>query len=57
MQDVAKRLDVSTGLIHYHFDNKDALLSAAFQLAADATSSGSNASWATSRGRSPSCCG
>ena len=35
MQDVAKRLDVSTGLIHYHFDNKDALLSAAFQLAAE----------------------
>ena len=35
VQDVAKRLDVSTGLIHYHFDNKDALLSAAFQLAAE----------------------
>ena len=34
VQDVARRLGVSTGLIHYHFDNKDALLSAAFQHAA-----------------------
>jgi AcrR family transcriptional regulator len=34
VQDVAKRLGVSTGLIHYHFDNKDALLSAAFDHAA-----------------------
>jgi AcrR family transcriptional regulator len=34
VQDVAKRLNVSTGLIHYHFDNKDALLSAAFDHAA-----------------------
>ncbi len=34
VQDVAKRLGVSTGLIHYHFDSKDALLSAAFEHAA-----------------------
>jgi len=34
VQDVADRIGVSTGLIHYHFDNKDALLSAAFHHAA-----------------------
>jgi AcrR family transcriptional regulator len=34
VQDVAARLGVSTGLIHYHFDSKDALLSAAFLHAA-----------------------
>ena len=35
MQDVAQRLGVSTGLIHYHFDYKDALLAAAFEHAAE----------------------
>ena len=35
VQDVASALGVSTGLIHYHFDNKDALLSAAFHHAAE----------------------
>jgi AcrR family transcriptional regulator len=34
VQDVARQVGVSTGLIHYHFDNKDALLSAAFAHAA-----------------------
>jgi AcrR family transcriptional regulator len=34
VQDVADRIGVSSGLIHYHFDNKDALLSAAFEHAA-----------------------
>ena len=29
--DVAKRLDVSNSLIHYHFDSKEALLAAAFE--------------------------
>ncbi|MEO5900587.1 MAG: TetR family transcriptional regulator C-terminal domain-containing protein, partial [Ilumatobacteraceae bacterium] len=32
--DVANRLGVSTGLIHYHFESKDQLLSAAFAHAA-----------------------
>jgi AcrR family transcriptional regulator len=32
--DVAERLGVSTGLIHYHFDSKDQLLAEAFQHAA-----------------------
>ncbi|HWC66875.1 MAG TPA: TetR/AcrR family transcriptional regulator [Acidimicrobiales bacterium] len=32
--DVADRLGVSTGLIHYHFDSKDQLLAEAFQHAA-----------------------
>lgn len=32
--DVSHRINVSTGLIHYHFDTKDALLSAAFHHAA-----------------------
>jgi AcrR family transcriptional regulator len=30
MSDVAKRLDVSTSLIHYHFDSKEQLLAEAF---------------------------
>jgi AcrR family transcriptional regulator len=34
VQDVARRIGISTGLIHYHFDSKDALLAAAFQHAA-----------------------
>ena len=34
--DVADRLGVSTGLIHYHFDSKDQLLAEAFQWAAEA---------------------
>jgi AcrR family transcriptional regulator len=34
VQDVAKRLGVSTGLIHYHFESKDQLLAEAFQYAA-----------------------
>jgi len=34
--DVADRLGVSTGLIHYHFDSKDHLLAEAFQYAAEA---------------------
>jgi hypothetical protein len=32
--DVAKQLGVSTGLIHYHFDNKEQLLAEAFKFAA-----------------------
>ena len=32
--DVAQRLGVSTGLIHYHFDSKDHLLAEAFEYAA-----------------------
>jgi AcrR family transcriptional regulator len=36
VQDVAKALGVSTGLVHYHFDSKDELLTAAFRHAADA---------------------
>jgi AcrR family transcriptional regulator len=32
--DVAQRLGVSTGLIHYHFDSKDQLLAEAFEYAA-----------------------
>ena len=34
--DVAAKLGVSTGLIHYHFDSKDQLLADAFQWAAEA---------------------
>lgn len=34
VQDVARRMGVSTGLIHYHFDHKDALLAEAFAHAA-----------------------
>lgn len=34
VQDVAGRLGVSTGLIHYHFENKDHLLAEAFAHAA-----------------------
>lgn len=34
VQDVAGRLGVSTGLIHYHFENKDQLLAEAFAHAA-----------------------
>ena len=33
--DVAQRLGVSTGLIHYHFDSKDHLLAEAFEFAAN----------------------
>ncbi len=33
--DVAKRLDVSTSLIHYHFDSKESLLAEAFAQAAN----------------------
>jgi AcrR family transcriptional regulator len=33
--DVAERLGVSTGLIHYHFESKDHLLAEAFQSAAE----------------------
>ena len=33
--DVADRLGISTGLIHYHFESKDHLLTAAFQWAAE----------------------
>lgn len=36
VQDVAAALGVSTGLVHYHFDSKDDLLTAAFRHAADA---------------------
>ncbi|HKA02926.1 MAG TPA: TetR family transcriptional regulator C-terminal domain-containing protein [Acidimicrobiales bacterium] len=36
ISDVAARLGVSTGLIHYHFDSKDQLLADAFQWAAEA---------------------
>lgn len=32
--DVAQRLDVSSGLIHYHFESKDQLLAEAFEYAA-----------------------
>lgn len=34
IQDVAAALGVSTGLVHYHFDSKDDLLTAAFRHAA-----------------------
>ncbi|HEY1280646.1 MAG TPA: TetR family transcriptional regulator C-terminal domain-containing protein [Acidimicrobiales bacterium] len=34
--DVADRLGISTGLIHYHFESKDQLLAEAFQWAAEA---------------------
>lgn len=34
--DVADRLGVSSGLIHYHFESKDQLLAEAFRYAADA---------------------
>jgi AcrR family transcriptional regulator len=34
VSDVANKLGVSTGLIHYHFDSKDQLLAEAFQYAA-----------------------
>jgi AcrR family transcriptional regulator len=34
--DVAAKLGVSTGLIHYHFESKDQLLAEAFQWAAEA---------------------
>lgn len=34
--DVANKLGVSTGLIHYHFDSKDQLIAEAFQYAAEA---------------------
>ena len=34
--DVANKLGVSTGLIHYHFESKDQLLAEAFQHAAEA---------------------
>ena len=34
--DVANKLGVSTGLIHYHFESKDQLLAEAFQFAAEA---------------------
>jgi AcrR family transcriptional regulator len=33
--DVAEALGISTGLVFYHFDSKDALLSAAFAYAAE----------------------
>ena len=36
VSDVANKLGVSTGLIHYHFDSKDQLLAEAFQHAAEA---------------------
>jgi len=36
VSDVANRLGVSTGLIHYHFESKDQLLAEAFQHAAAA---------------------
>jgi AcrR family transcriptional regulator len=36
VSDVAERLGVSTGLIHYHFESKDHLLAEAFQWAANA---------------------
>ena len=35
ISDVANKLGVSTGLIHYHFDSKDQLLAEAFQWAAE----------------------
>ena len=31
--DVANKLGISTGLIHYHFDSKDQLIAEAFQYA------------------------
>lgn len=34
--DVANKLGISTGLIHYHFDSKDQLIAEAFQWAAEA---------------------
>src|SRR5215211_1301703 len=34
VSDVANRLGISTGLIHYHFESKDQLLAEAFQYAA-----------------------
>jgi AcrR family transcriptional regulator len=34
ISDVASKLGVSTGLIHYHFENKEQLLAEAFKLAA-----------------------
>jgi AcrR family transcriptional regulator len=34
--DVAHRLEISTGLIHYHFESKDQLFAETFQRAADA---------------------
>jgi len=34
ISDVANKLGVSTGLIHYHFDNKEMLLAEAFKFAA-----------------------
>jgi AcrR family transcriptional regulator len=34
VSDVARKLGVSTGLIHYHFDNKEQLLAEAFKFAA-----------------------
>ena len=34
--DVAKRLDISTGLIHYHFESKDQLFAETFERAANA---------------------
>jgi AcrR family transcriptional regulator len=34
--DVANKLGISTGLIHYHFDSKDQLIAEAFQYAAEA---------------------
>jgi AcrR family transcriptional regulator len=36
ISDVAKKLGVSTGLIHYHFESKEQLLADAFQWAAEA---------------------
>jgi AcrR family transcriptional regulator len=36
ISDVAAKLGVSTGLIHYHFDSKDQLLAEAFRWAAEA---------------------
>jgi AcrR family transcriptional regulator len=34
--DVAERLDISTGLVHYHFESKDQLLAEALRYAAEA---------------------
>ena len=36
ISDVAQRLGISTGLVHYHFDTKEELLAAAFRHAAQA---------------------
>ena len=36
VSDVAKRLDISTGLVHYHFESKDQLLAEALRYAAAA---------------------